>query len=112
MARDLAAIEQKIEQLKIGQAQMIRDNAAFAEQLKASQQETARDNAALAEQLKANQEQIAGLIARASEQNLRPEITAPPPRPMATRPRKPVPLSKPQAPARPTTPMQVQPEQQ
>jgi hypothetical protein len=91
---------------------MIRDNAALAEQLKASQEQMARDNAAVAEQLKANQEQIAGLIARASEQNLRPKITAPPPRPIATRPRKPVPLSKPQAPARPTAPTQVQPEQQ
>jgi hypothetical protein len=112
MGRDLAAIEQKIEQLKIGQAQIIRDNAAFAEQLKASQQQMARDSAAVAEQLKANEEQIAGLIARASEEKLRPKITAPPPRPIANRPRKPVPLSKPQARAQPTAPIQAQPEQQ
>ena len=33
----------------------------------------ARDNANAAEQLKASQEQIARLVAKASEQNLRPE---------------------------------------
>ena len=53
MARDLASVQQEIEQLK------------------ASQAELARENARTAEQLKANQEQMARAIANASEQNLR-----------------------------------------
>ena len=84
MARDLANVEQRIEQLKTSQEQMVRDNAELGEQLKASQ------------------EQMARLIAKASEQNLRPKASAPPPRPIATPTRKPVPkLSSPQATAKP-----------
>ena len=73
MARDLATVEQGIEQLKASQNQM------------------AADNAKAVEQLKANQEQMARLIARASEQNLRPKTSAPPPRPNTAPARKPVP---------------------
>jgi hypothetical protein len=121
MERELAAVEQEIEQLKSSQKQMVRDNAELAEQLKASQEQMARDNAAVveqlkasqehmarliakawqeqmvrdnaavAEQLKASQEQMARLIAKASEQNLRPKTSASPPRPIATPTRKPVP---------------------
>jgi hypothetical protein len=58
MARDLASVQQEIEQLK------------------ASQVELAREGARAAEQLKANQEQIARVIANASEQNLRPRTSA------------------------------------
>jgi hypothetical protein len=72
MARDLATVEQRIEQLKASQNQM------------------AADNAKAVEQLKANQEQMARLIARA-EQNLRPRTPAPPPRPNTAPARKPVP---------------------
>jgi len=144
-ARDRAAAEQdieqlraSIEQLKTSQEQMVRDNAALAGQLKASQEQMARDNAALADQLKASQEQMARLIAKASEQNLRPktsvprpqpiaiptrkpapkpsspqETSAPPPWPIATPTRKPVPKpSSPQARAQPQDPMQGRPEQQ
>jgi hypothetical protein len=73
---------------------MARDIATVAlgiEQLKASQEQVARDNAKGVEQLKASQEQMARVIAKASEQNLRPKISAPPPRPTATPTRKPVP---------------------
>jgi hypothetical protein len=49
-----------------------------------------RDNAAVAEQLKATQEQMARLIAKASEQQLRPKTSAPPPRSIATPRGKPV----------------------
>ncbi|HZC97855.1 MAG TPA: hypothetical protein VE267_17330 [Bradyrhizobium sp.] len=81
MARDLATLGQGIEQLKAGQEQMARDNATAVEQLKASQ-----------EQQKANQEQMARVIAKVSEQqNLRPKISAPPPRPTATPARMPAP---------------------
>jgi hypothetical protein len=130
MARDRAAVELEIEQLKAiieqlktSQEQMVRDNTAVAEQLKASQEQMARliawqeqmvrDNAAVAEQLKASQEQMARLIAKASEQNLRPKTSAPPPRPIATPTRKPLPkLSSPQARAKPLAPMQGRPDQQ
>jgi uncharacterized protein involved in exopolysaccharide biosynthesis len=104
-------VEQGIEQLKTSQEQMVRDNAELAEQLKAAQAQMARDNANAAGQLKASQEQIARLIAKASEQNLRPRTSAPPPRPIATATRKPVPkLSSPQARARPLAP--TPPEQE
>jgi hypothetical protein len=73
MARDIATVGQGIEQLK------------------ASQQQMARDNANAVEQLKASQEQMARVIAKASEQNLRPKVSALPPRPTATPTRKPVP---------------------
>jgi hypothetical protein len=54
------------------------------------------------EQLKANQEQMARVIAKASEQSLRPRIPAPLPRPTAAPTRKPVPtLPPPQATAQP-----------
>jgi hypothetical protein len=84
MARDLASVQQEIEQLK------------------ASQVELARESAKTAEQLKANQEQMARVIANASEQSQRPKTSAAtsaatpaapsanPPRPVATPARKPV----------------------
>ena len=80
MARDLASVQQEIEQLK------------------ASQVELARESAKTAEQLKANQEQMARVIANASEQSQRPRASAAtpaatsanPPRPVATPARKPV----------------------
>src|SRR5437660_2016934 len=71
MARDLANVEQGIEQLKASQEQMAVDNAKAVEQLKASQ------------------EQMTRLIAKASEQNLRPKSSPPPSRPTATPTRKP-----------------------
>jgi hypothetical protein len=92
IARDLATMGKGIEQLKASQEQMARDNANAAEQLKASQEQMARDNANVAGQLKASQEQMARVIAKASEQNLRPKISALPPRPTATPTRKPVPI--------------------
>src|SRR6266481_1888598 len=84
MARDLATLGQGIEQLKVSQEQMARDNANAAEQLKASQEQMARD------------------IAKVSEQNLRSKIPAPPPRPTTTSTRKLGPmLLLPQATAQP-----------
>ena len=79
MARDLASLGQQVEQLK-----------ASMDELKAGQQQVSRD------------------IARASEQNLRPKISAAPalpPRPAPARPRKPVtPLPPPQAAMAPSLP--------
>ena len=95
MARDLANVEQGLEQLK------------------ASQQQMASDNAKAVEQLKASHEQMTRLIAKASEQNLRSRTSAPPPRPIATPTRKPVPT----LPSQPTrqraqVPIQLEPEEQ
>jgi len=99
MARDLANVQKEIEQLK------------------ASRDELARENARTAEQLRANQEQIARVISSASEQNLRPKISAAtsaatsanPPRPVAGPARKPVSA---QARAQVRAPAQLQPRQQ
>jgi hypothetical protein len=83
MARDLATVGQKIEQLKASQEQMARDNANLAEQLKAGREEMA-------------------IIAKVSEQNLRPKIPEPLPRPTPTATRKPVStLPSPRATAQP-----------
>ena len=93
IVRDLANLEQRIDQLKTGQDQMASDNAKAVARLKASQEEMAR------------------LIAKASERNPPPKISAPLPRPMATPARKPVPTHpSPQARAQPQTPAQLQPE--
>jgi hypothetical protein len=103
MARDLASVQQEIEQLK------------------ASQQELARENAGITEQLKASQEQMARAISSASEQNLRPKTSvttsaaasANPPRSVANPARKPVstPPQK-QARAQARAPVQLQSRQQ
>jgi len=107
MARDLANVQQEIEQLK------------------ASQNELARENDRTAQQLKASQEQMARAISSASEQNLRPKTlaatsaapsaatSANPPRPVANPARKPVstpPATQARVQAR--APVQLQPRQQ
>jgi hypothetical protein len=95
MARDLANVQQQLEQLKASQEQMASDNAKTVEQLKASQ------------------EQMTRLVAKASEQNLRPKMSAPPPRPIATATRKPVPtLPSQQTRERAQAPIQLQPDDQ
>jgi len=119
IARELANVEQGIDQLKTGQAQMVRDNAELAEHLKAAQEmarhnadlaedltaaqaQMARDNVNFAEQLRASQEQMAKIaeqlregqeqVARllASEQKPRPKTLAFSPLPIANSTRKPV----------------------
>jgi hypothetical protein len=120
IARELANVEQGIDQLKKGQAQMLRDNAELtehltaaqelarhnadlAEDLKAAQAQMARDNVNFAEQLKASQEQMAKIAEQlkesqehlvrlpASEQKPRPKTLASSPLPIANSTRKPVP---------------------
>jgi hypothetical protein len=83
MARDLATLGQGIEELKTRQEQMARDNANAVEQLKASQDQMAR---VIAKASEANASQ-----ANASGQNVRPKVSAPPPRQTATSTRGPVP---------------------
>jgi septal ring factor EnvC (AmiA/AmiB activator) len=88
MARDIANMEQHIEQLKTSQEQMARDNSAVAEQLKAALAQMVRDNAAVAEQLKASQEQLAVVMSFWTAGLARKPL----------RIRKPMPLPSPQAP--------------
>jgi hypothetical protein len=88
MAGDLATAGQEIKELK-----------ASVEQLKAS-----------IEQLKASQDQMSRDIATASEQNLRPKISAPPPRSAAAPVRKLMPpFPPPQAAATPRSPQAAAP---
>jgi len=67
-ARDLANVEQAIQQLKASQEQIVRDNAELAERLKATEEPVARDNAAVAERLTATEAQIARDNAQIVEQ--------------------------------------------
>jgi outer membrane murein-binding lipoprotein Lpp len=90
MTRDLAALKQAVEQLKVRQEQLARDNENVASQLKASQEEMARNNniieqikatqiqiaresETVTERLNASQEQLARVIANASEPKVMPE---------------------------------------
>ena len=72
-ARDLATVQQEIEQLK------------------ASQEQLASDNAKAVEQFKASQEQMTRLVAKVSEQDQRPRLPTPPLRPVAEPARRPAP---------------------
>ena len=76
------------ERLKATETQMAQDNASVAEQLEALTQ-MARDNASAVEQLKESHEQMAGLLAKVSEESLRPQTPLPPSRPTPPK-RKPV----------------------
>jgi TolA-binding protein len=90
MTRDLAALREAVEQLKVRQEQLVRDNENVASQLKASQAEMARNNniidqikatqiqmaresETVTERLNASQEQLARVIANASEPKVMPE---------------------------------------
>jgi TolA-binding protein len=90
MTRDLAALRQAVEQLKVSQEQLVRDDENVASQLKASQEEMARNNniieqikaaqiqmaresETVTERLNASQEQLAHVIAKASEPKVMPE---------------------------------------
>lgn len=113
MARDLAIVEREIELLKASQQQLADDNAKAIARIQASQEQAVRDIARNAELLKASQEQVAQLNARASQQNLRPRISAPQPQAAtATGTRKPVPTpASSHANAHPQTPTQLRPEE-
>ena len=94
MARDLASVQQEVEQLKTSQEELVRENVRTGEQLRAMQEQTAR------------------AIANASEQNLRPRTSATPPPPMAASARKPVSTPPPpQARAQGRAPVQLVPGQ-
>jgi hypothetical protein len=94
MARDIAAVEQGIEQLKANQERMAADNARAIEQLKASQA------------------QVAHLVAKplAPDARAKPPVP-PPPQTAATAARKPAPTQPSQARAQ-SQPVQLQPDRQ
>jgi hypothetical protein len=94
VAPTAAAASPELTQLLESVARDVATLGQGIEQLKASQEKMARDNANAAAELKAGQEQMARVVAKASEQSLRPRIPTPPPRPAAptaTPTRKPVP---------------------
>jgi len=91
VAPTAAALSPEVTQLLQSMARDLATAGQGIEQLKASQEQITRDNASIAEQLKASQEQMARVIAKVSEQNLRPKISAPPPRLAAAPARKPAP---------------------
>jgi hypothetical protein len=122
ITRELANVEQGIDQLKTGQAQVVRDNSELAAHLKATQ-EMVRNNADLADQLKASHEQMANIAEQlkqsqeqtarliASEQNQRPRTLASSPTANSTRklvPKRPSPRVRVQT----QEPTPLQPEQQ
>ena len=98
MSHDLVALRQEVEELKAGM-----------EQLRASQQQAVRDTAKDVAKDVAKADVAKADVTRASDQNLRPGISAPPqPRPVAPQTRKPMhSFSPPHAAAAP--PMLAQP---
>jgi hypothetical protein len=127
MTRDLAVLRQAVEQLKVRQEQLVRDNENVASQLKASQEEMARNNniieqikvtqiqiaresETVTERLNASQEQLARVIANASEPKVisdEPKVSPEEPKVMPEiplpRPRQSVNVGQTQKPARPQT---------
>lgn len=115
MTRDLAAMKQAIEQLKVTQDKLVRDNEDVASQLAASKEEIARNNRVidgikaiqtqmardsqtLTDRLNANQEELARVTANASApKEMMPEVTNAIPEEPRVIPQ--VPLPRPRQPA-------------
>lgn len=108
--QDIEELKASIEHLKSSQEQMVRSNAAVAEQVKAGQEQMARDNASVIEQLRAAQEQIARLIAKDSDQQVRPKTSASAARSIATSTAKPLPKLSSQTRSQPPAPQRGRPE--
>jgi hypothetical protein len=77
IARDLATVQQGVEELKANQERMASDNAKAVEQAKASQEQMTR--------------LVAKISEKPSEQEQRARLATPPPQPTANPARKPVP---------------------
>ena len=131
MTRDLTALRQAAEQLKVTQEQLVNDNANVASQLKASQEETARnkgivdeikamqiqmrrESQTLIDRINASQEQLARITANASAPNVIEETRSIPQEPRVVpevplpRPRQPANVA--QAPKPAPTPARPQPK--
>ena len=108
MARDIATVEQGIEQLKASQAQMAADNAKAIEELRAGQEQLTRVAARSAE--KPSAKPAAQPVAL--ETRAKPPMPPPgAPRPVASAAHKPPAAPPPQARAR-AQPIQLQPDAQ
>jgi DNA-binding transcriptional regulator YdaS (Cro superfamily) len=109
MARDIATVEQGIEQLKANQERMAADNARAIEQLKANQEQLTRV-AAKPSDVKPSDVKSSE---KPSTRDLRAKTPAPAPGPVANAARKPPPARPPQAQARAhPQPIQLQPDDQ
>jgi len=127
MARDLAALRQTVEQLKVRQEQLVRDNETLARQFEAGREEMARNNGiidqikstqiemaresqTLAERVNASQEQLREQLARVaaspSESKLSPEAPKVMPEIPLPRPRQSASVARTQKPA----PSRVRPQ--
>jgi hypothetical protein len=99
MARELASARQEIDQLKASQGQMSRELAKSSP----AKSSSAKSSQAKSSQTRAYEARAS--LARPSEQNLRPGISALPPRPVAAPARRPMPsYPPPQAAAAPALP--------
>jgi hypothetical protein len=76
IARDLAGINEKLDQLKNSHDQTLREHADAIQQLKTAQEQSARDNARIAGQLQAVQAQLAALSAKSPAQSPKKEDDA------------------------------------
>jgi uncharacterized protein YhaN len=120
MARDLAALRQTVEQLKVRQEQLVRDNETLTrqfeagreemarntgiiDQIKATQIQMARESQTLAERVNASQEQLqeqlARVVAGTSEPKMLPEAPKVMPEIPLPRPRQPASVAQTQKPA-------------
>jgi septal ring factor EnvC (AmiA/AmiB activator) len=104
LSDQLSALEERLKMLENSGAQILRDNAKLAEQLKDLGQ-MALASASGAERLKETQEPMADVIAKASEEPLRP-IPLPLPRPTVAPKHKPAALSS-QARIQPQSPIKL-----
>ena len=66
ITHDLASISQKLDQLKSGYDQTLREHADALQQLKTAHEQDARDNARITAQIQAMQAQLAALSAKSS----------------------------------------------
>jgi hypothetical protein len=99
MARELASARQEIDQLKASQEQMSRELAKSSP----AKSSSAKSSQAKSSQTRAYEARAS--LAKPSEQNLRPGISAPPPRSVAAPARRPMPsYPPPQAAAAPALP--------
>jgi hypothetical protein len=89
IAHDLASINEKLDRLKSGYDQKLREQADAIQQLKTTQEQGARDNARISAQVQALQAQLAGASAKPPAQTPRKEsdLTARQPQSVAVTPR-------------------------
>jgi hypothetical protein len=78
ITHDLASISEKLDQLKSGYDQTLREHADALQQLKTKQEQEARDNARITAQIQAVQAQLAAISAKSPAQSPKKENDAAP----------------------------------